>query len=147
MFTVKKMLATFGFLCIAVLLVASPAYARDLLESANIEIQPFWSHTSTINVNLNINNSGRATMTGMVVGNSGTTHISVNATLERINPNGTATTVATFNNIRQEGSWWVWERPHYVARGHDYRLTLTSTVFRNGQSETLSHSSRVVRAN
>jgi len=118
-----------------------------MTEHTYIGIQPHWSHTTSILVNLNINNSGRATMTGMVVGNVGTTHISVNASLERINPNGTATVIATFNNISQEGSMWIWERPHHVARGHDYRLTLTSTVFRNGTSETISHSSRVVRAN
>lgn len=122
-------------------------YANEQKEAASAEITPFWAHTAAINANLNINNSGRAVMSGTVFGNPGTTHIVVNAVLYRVNPNGTTTSVVSFNNIRGEGNFWFWERPHYVARGHDYRFTMYATVFRNGTSETVSMSSRIVRAN
>jgi len=103
-----------------------------------IPIMPFWSHTSSIAVLLNIDNNGRAVMTGSVIGQPGTTSISVNALLERVNPNGTTTHIGSWNNIQVNGGLWVWERVHHVARGHNYRLTLTSTVYRNGGSETIS---------
>ena len=115
-------------------------------EEAYIELEPLWDNTARMSVGLLINNSGRATMSGSVIGNPGTTSITVNAVLQRVNSNGTLTHIASFNNIRAEGEIWVWERPHYVARGHDYRLTLTATVVRNGTSEVVSLS-RTTRAN
>lgn len=116
------------------------------VESELIEIDPFWQHTTLVNVNLSIGNNGRATMAGSVVGNNGTSHIVVDAALDRVNPNGTTTRVASFNNMRAEGNMWAWSRPHYVARGHNYRLTITSTVFRNGSRETIPLSTRDVFA-
>lgn len=123
------------------------AYASESKEVLMLEVSPFWSHTAGITANLNINNNGRATMSGTVVGNPGTTHIIVEAVLRRVNPNGTTTNIVTISGIRAEGNVWAWERPHYVARGHDYRLTIYSTVYRNGESESVSMSSGVVRAN
>jgi len=111
-----------------------------------IPIMPLWSHTFSIAVSLNINNNGRALMTGSVIGQPGTERISVNARLERLNSNGTTTHIGSWGNIQSTGVIWAWERPHYVARGHYYRLTLTSTVFRHGTSETVSMS-RTSRAN
>jgi hypothetical protein len=140
----KKAFSVFLFLGL-VLGFTSFVYASESTQW--VDPEPFWAHTAGISANLNINNSGRATMSGTVVGNLGTTHIVVNAVLDRVNPNGTTTRIVTFNNIRAEGNVWAWERPHYVARGHDYRVTIYSTVFRNGTSETVSMSSRVVRAN
>ena len=132
-------LVSFGFI--------TQVYAREPKETTWVEVEPFWTHTAGINVNLNFFVNGRATMAGSVIGNPGTTHIIGNAVLERMNANGTFTQVASFSNIRAEGNIWVWERNHYVARGHDYRLTITSTVFRNGTSETITSIGRVVRAN
>jgi len=111
-----------------------------------IYIQPFWDNVARMSTGLLINNSGRALMSGSVIGNPGTTSITVNAVLQRVNSNGTLTHIASFNNIRAEGDIWVWERPHYVARGHYYQLTLTATVVRNGHSEVVSLS-RTTRAN
>lgn len=120
-------------------------YAEQPDKTADyIPIMPLWSHTFSIGVSLNINN-GRALMTGSVIGQPGTERISVNARLERLNSNGTTTHIASWNNIQSTGMIWTWERPHHVARGHYYRLTLTSTVFRHGTSETVSVS-RISRA-
>ena len=116
------------------------AYAFDY-----VYIQPFWTHITLISAGLRIDN-GRATMTGMVQGRSGTERISVNAVLERVNANGTTSQVGSWSNIQATGAIWVWDRQHNVTRGYDYRLTLTATVFRNGASETVSES-RTARAN
>ena len=118
----------------------------EMIANEEVFIEPFWDNTAIISVSLLINNSGRATMSGSVIGHPGTTSITVNAVLERANPNGTFTHIAAFNNINVESNIWVWERPHYVARGHNYRLTLTATVVRNGTSEVVSLS-RTTRAN
>lgn len=106
---------------------------------------PFWDNVASISVILTINN-GRAIVGGTVVANSGTTSITVNATLDRVNPNGTTTHINSWNNLRTNGSTWAWEATHMVARNHDYRLTLTATAVRNGVSETVLLS-RLVRAN
>jgi len=97
-------------------------------------------------MHLSINNSGRATMSGTVVANPGTESITVDAVLERMNANGTVTYIGSWRGLRTNGNTWAWERPHYVVRGHDYRLTLTVTAVRNGVSETTSLS-RTTRAN
>jgi hypothetical protein len=114
--------------------------------SGNVPIMPLWTNTAVIAVSLNIDNNGRALMTGSVIGQPGTTRITVNAVLERINPNGTIDRIGSWNNLQTTSSIWTWERPHYVARGHNYRLTLTATVVRNGVSETVT-ASRITRAN
>jgi len=109
-----------------------------------IPIEPFWTHTHSMIVSLDIVN-GRATMTGSVTGRVGTERISVDALLERVNPNGTFSQIGSWRNLNATGFFWSWERVHHVATGHDYRLTLTATVFRNGTSETVS-TSRISRA-
>jgi len=111
--------------------------SRDI--ASNAEINPNWVNVAVISADLAITN-GRANMAGRVVGNVGTQSITVNATLERANPNGTFTHIASWNNLRSNNSIWTWDRNHYVARGHDYRLTLTATVVRNGISEVVSES-------
>ena len=98
-----------------------------------------WLNTASISVGLSIVN-GRALMSGSVIGNTGTQSITVNATLERINPNGTYTHIGSFSDMRANGNKWSWERPHYVTRGQYYRLTLKATVVRNGVSEIAAHS-------
>jgi len=104
-----------------------------------IPIEPFWQHTVSMFVSLDIVN-GRATMAGSVTGRVGTERISVDALLERVNPDGTTTQLGSWRNLQSTGFFWAWERVHHVTRGHDYRLTLTATVFRNGTSETVSTS-------
>ena len=146
MLTAKKVFVAVVLFCITVIGFDFPTHAMSLAPHAYIEIQPLWAHTGLISVSININDSGRATMSGVVIANSGATQISVDARLERVNSNGTITTVASFLNLRTEGHTWVWERPHYVARGHYYRTTLTVTVSRNGETETLTKSSPVMWA-
>jgi len=150
---VRKASVAVSLLLFVLFCFASPTYAGESaeyvgmeMEASTVEIDPFWSHTTLITANLTFNNSGRATISGSVVGNSGTSHIIGNAVLDRVNPNGSLTRIASFNNIRAEGNVWLFSRPHYVARGHNYRVTITSTVFRNGATETLSLSSGVAFA-
>jgi len=74
-------------------------------------------------------------MLGTVTGNIGTERISVYALLERVNANGTTTRMGSWTTT-VEGRAWAWQRPHYVALGYYYRLTLTATVSRNGIDES-----------
>lgn len=149
----KRFLLAVGIVLLAMFSSTSIAFGgeqfhirENIAEEETIIFEPFLQHTAIVNANLNINN-GRATMTGSIIGNVGTTHIIATVTLDRVNPNGTETRIATFSNIRANGDIWVWSGQRYVARGHFYRVTVTSTVFRNGESETVSASSRLVWAN
>jgi len=103
-----------------------------------IEIAPFWSNIETMWAMLSFNNSGRGNLEGFVIGNPGTTNITVTASLDRINANGTTTRIADFTTPHSNSRIWAWERPHFVARGHYYRLTLNATVTRNGIRESAS---------
>ena len=84
------------------------------------EIAPNWVNITSVAADLFINN-GRAVMTGRVIGNQGTESISVDAILERANPNGTFTRINSWDNISTSNIIWTWSTSHYVARGHDYR--------------------------
>jgi len=135
--------------CLALLTAAAPVVTYADTSAADIKpsyesIMPLWMNFVLLDVDLAINN-GRAEMGGFIIGNPGTTSITVNAVLERINPNGTATHIASWSNLRANSDIWTWERVHMVARGHNYRLTLNATAVRGGISETASVS-RIVRA-
>jgi len=104
-----------------------------------------WVNIVSISANLFINN-GRADMSGSVIGRVGTQSITGNAVLERVNPNGTFTHIESWNNLNTNSNVWTWSREHNVARGHDYRLTISATVVRNGVREPVSIS-RTTRAN
>ena len=105
-----------------------------------------WVNTAVVTVDLFINSSGRATLTGLIIGNTGVENITGTAVLERMNPNGTTTHIHTWYDMSTNGSTWAWEGHQFVTRGHDYRFTLTATVVRNGVNEEVSLS-RVARAN
>ena len=141
---IRKAFVIAGLLWITSLGFTATTYAMDC-QGCEMTADPLWSHIAGISANMQIVN-GRVTMTGFAMGNAGATHVIGNIVLDRINPNGTATRVASFNNIRANGSVWSVDRVHNVPRGHDYRVTVTVTVFRNGASETASISSRVARA-
>lgn len=112
--------------------------------SGYIEIVPFWTNILSIGTHLTIEN-GQLNIIASVDGNFGTESITVSAVLERANANGTFTSVGSWNNMRTQSFTWRWESSQVVARGYDYRLTLTVTVFRNGISETVTES-KTVRA-
>jgi hypothetical protein len=134
----------FTMLCFTVLfafgLTMQVSGADHYAHYGYIEISPLWANTELMLVDLEITN-GAARMSGLVLANIGTESITVTATLSRVNPDGTTSRIASFSNLRSSGSIWAWERTHFVARGHYYRLTLMATVVRNGISElvTLSH--------
>ena len=113
-----------------------PVRAEAIVDIAIVDIDPLWQNTAGITVGLTFRPTGRAYMLGTVTGNIGTERISVYALLERVNANGTTTRMGSWTGITVEGRTWTWQRPHYVALGHYYRLTLTATVSRNGIDES-----------
>ena len=112
--------------------------------SGYIEIAPHWSHTASIATVISVPQNGVVRMSGTVFGNTGTSHIVVDAVLDRVNPNGTTTTVNRWNNIRQDGSFWGWSRDWAVARGHHYRWVMVVRTHRNGQVETIVAPSTII---
>ena len=110
-----------------------------------VEITPFWQNIQSINPRLSINN-GVATVAGSVTGHMGVESITVNATLVRVNANGTTTHIASWNNLSTTSRMWSWETTRNVTRGYDYRLILTVTAIRDGVSETVTRNSLTVTA-
>lgn len=148
MFTLLCLVMTLSFILSSQAFAVEPTSLpmQTIDDVAVEEIAPFWSNIQSFSANLDINN-GAARMSGVVIAVSGSERITVTAVLERINTNGTATHIATFSTSDSTSTVWSWERTHHVARGHDYRLTLTASVIRNGFTETVSLRSRTVRAN
>lgn len=146
MIAVKRFLAAVVMLGI-VLGVAPLAYASEPKQMPCVEIEPFFTHIALINANLSINNNGRATMSGMVIGHTGTTHIISEVVLYQVNADGTFTRLHSSGEIRIEGSIWAWTDVRSVARGHYYRVTVYTSVFRNREIESAYKHSAIVRAN
>ena len=107
-----------------------------------IEIAPFWQNIESITISPSFTN-GRGVIGAVVMGNPGTTRISVNVTLERVNSNGTATHITSWNNLVANSDIWMWEGIHFVVKGHNYRTTFRVTADRNGVSETVTVSHTV----
>ncbi|MCL2223081.1 MAG: hypothetical protein FWB92_12270 [Oscillospiraceae bacterium] len=133
--------------CLALLMASAPMVTYADASNTEVKpsyqsIMPLWLNFEQLNVDLAINN-GRAEMGGFIIGNPGTTSITVDAVLERINPNGTTTRIGSWSNLDASGNIWTWERVHMVARGHNYRLTLNATAVRGGVSESASVSRMV----
>jgi len=132
----------FFSLCLILILSSSlPAYAfagSQQKHSAELGHMQRWINTAVVTVDLYINSNGRAELSAIIIGNTGVESITATAVLERIYANGTTTHIRTWSNMRSEGNIWGWEGQQFVARGHDYRFTVTATVVRNGVSETVS---------
>ena len=111
-------------------------------EARYMGIAPFWQNIVSIWIAPSFTN-GRGVINGVVMGNPGTTRISVNVTLERVNPNGTTTNITSWNNLVANSDLWMWEGVHFVVRGHNYRTTFQVTALRNGVSETVTVSHTV----
>lgn len=102
-----------------------------------VAIQPYWSQTSAITIGLSFD-GGKGTLSYSVLGNSGTTKITGVAVLERLNSNGTYSTVYTWTGISINSDYLPWNSTYYVSTGYTYRFTFTCTVYRNGTTETIS---------
>jgi len=132
----------FMVLCVIIIittLLPVSVYAGNTHQTGGEDfiLMPRWSNILSIGTHLTIEN-GTANIAASVIGNFGTESITVSAVLDRANANGTFTNVASWNNMRANEVTWGWEATQNVARGHDYRLTLTVTVVRNGVSETVT---------
>ncbi len=105
------------------------------IDKGDITIQ--WSHVYMLDIFLSVRN-GRAACGSFVLGQTGTTRITASMNLSRKNANGSYTTVKTWSGYETTDDYLIFEEIYYVARGYTYRLTVTTTVYRNGSSETVS---------
>lgn len=111
------------------------------------EIVPFFTHISRASAFLSIDNNGRASMSGTIVGHPGTTQISAEMVLYRVNSDETLTPLHSSGSISTESNVWVWEGVRFVATGHYYRAILYVRIYRSGEVETAVVYSGTVRAN
>jgi hypothetical protein len=102
-----------------------------------VGIDPYWANTDVLNVMLSFNN-GQGALSGAVYGKPAATSITATAVLERLNTNGTYSTVYTWNNLSATGNTLLFSTTYYVTQGYTYRLTITATVYMNGVGETVS---------
>jgi len=131
-------------ICILLCLVIALSVVLPMQTTAgqvqnDVSISPLWAHIHLFNATLSFDN-GRASMTGRLFAQPGTSSIAVEAVLERINANGTTTQVSSWSNLGTNSATWMWNESTTVIRGFNYRLTLTATVTRNGTSETATQS-------
>jgi hypothetical protein len=111
----------------------------DAMVPAFIDIAPASMNIAGMTAMLHFpGTNGRAVMGATVTGHPGTTHIATTMVLERVSANGTVLSHIGSWSGSADHWWFAWERPHYVARGHNYRLTVTATVTRNGNTSTYS---------
>ncbi len=96
-----------------------------------------WINTASVSVSLSFDGS-EALCGACVIGVTGTSEITGTAVLARKNSNGTYTTVKTWSNLSAEDDILVFDGSWYVTTGYTYRLTFTTTVYRNGTGETVS---------
>lgn len=113
--------------------------ALTLLFSMTIAVSARWSHTSSITIGLSFSGS-KGTLSYSVLGEPGTTKITGVAILERLNSDGTYKEIERWDYPSINDDYLPWGTHYYVSTGYTYRFTFISTVYRNGDSETVSAS-------
>ena len=71
-----------------------------------------------------------------VVGNSDVTSITATITLQRVESNGTYTTVKLWSGLSAAGNYFSWSGTASVQAGYSYRLKLVAVAHSNSGSET-----------
>lgn len=102
-------------------------------------ITPQWVNTDQVVTSLAFESS-KSICSAFVIAKAGTSQITGTVILDRLNPSGTYTTVKTWNSLIAYGNYLEFNETYYVSTGYTYRLTLTTIVYRNGTSETISTS-------
>ena len=74
----------------------------------------------------------------VIEGLSGTTNITATFALQRKEANGTYTTIITWPTVSVSGATLRFSETYTIAYGYAYRFTLTTSVTRNGTTETVS---------
>lgn len=98
-----------------------------------------WVNTTSVKVNLSFDGS-KAICGACVIGKANTSKITGTVVLARKNSDGTYTTVKKWSDLKAAGDKLIFDKTYYVSKGYTYRLTITSTVYRNGSGETVSGS-------
>jgi len=110
-----------------------------LIAGVSVTIYARWQNVTSLSVGLSFNND-KGSLSGSVIGYSGTTRITATAVLDRLNSNGTYTQMYSWNNLSSNNNYLIFNQTYYVARGYTYRLTFTPTVYKDGVGETVTDS-------
>jgi len=107
-------------------------------QSIYVGIEPTWTNTSDIALAMSLSN-GRVSWSGRIQGHPGTSSIVATYTLERMNTNGSWSHVNSWPNLRASSSILT-SSGNVLGSSGAFRLTVVTTVTRNGHNETIRHS-------
>ena len=77
----------------------------------------------------------RADCDATVVAVSGTDYITATVTLKRKNVDNSYTTIKTWSGLYASGNTLNFSNYRYVTSGYDYRLRITATAYKDGDSD------------
>lgn len=99
-------------------------------------MQPNYVNAAAVDELLTFNGT-LAKCEASVTGMSGTTSITATIMLDKVNSNGTLSRVETWSGLSVKGSYLSFSDSRNCVRGNTYRLTVDTTVVRNGYSERI----------
>lgn len=118
-----------------------PAFASETTaQSPDSGQQILWVNTDDVELYLTFSGN-RAECTAIVDGKTGTSKITANALLKRVNSNGT-TTIKAWTDLSTTDASFYFDQPYYVASGYTYEFEIDAAVYRNGTVENIKTSVR-----
>jgi hypothetical protein len=96
-----------------------------------------WVNTDCVIVELAFTGL-KANCTARVIGKPGTTKITAEAILQRINTDGSLTTIKKWSGLEAIGNEMYFDKDYYVKDGYTYRLTINARVYKGASSESVS---------
>lgn len=112
-------------------------------QAQTTEITPRYTHISSISANISYSGN-TATCAVSVVGKPGTTNIAITMSIQRLESDGSYTTLHTWPEENKNSDTFSISKTRSVVRGYSYRTRATITVTRNGTTETTTITSGTV---
>ena len=109
-----------------------------------IGIMPLYTNTSSISTYLTFNGSTASCATD-VIGHTGTTKVAITLSLQRLESNGTYTTVKEWAEESVNKDYFYLSKTYICEKGKSYRTYVTAKVTRNGSTETVTSWSGTVK--
>jgi hypothetical protein len=135
----KKRVAAISLALILVAMVL-PVQAQ----AQTIGIMPLYTNTSSISVFISFSGT-QATCEADVIGKTSTSKISITLSIQRLESNGTYTTVKTWPEESKNSGDFYLSKTYTCEKGKSYRTHVTAKVTRNGTTETVTSNSGTVK--
>ena len=134
----QKIRKTTILLLIAMLIIcALPTAVGAESNALEPKLEPEATRATIITyINADLSFTGtRADCAATVVAVSGTDYITATVTLKRKNGDGSYTTIKTWSGLYSAGNTLNFSSYRYVTSGYDYRLTISATAYKDGDSD------------